>query len=248
MISEAAQLVEAASPPTSPRRRGRGVAAGLTRERILEATERVIDGRGFDAVSIRSVAAELGVSPAAIYNHVADKSDLIDAVAYSFVDREMLAGLPADLGHLDTVREMARRLHRAGCRYPALLLALIGHRPDHVGTAQQQFGELLVEHLLAAGATREQAQLVYRVLLSLAAGAAIGIRNVARPSSIPLADRMRAQLEASDRPEAAAVIHDMPELGDEEAFEAQIDLALAPISPPRDHARRAAVDDERTAP
>jgi AcrR family transcriptional regulator len=208
-------------------RRGRGVSAGLTREHILAAAERIIDGRGFDAVSIRTVAAELGVSPAAIYNHVADRSDLIDGVAYSFVDREMLADLPTDLGHLDTVREMARRVHRAGCRNPSLLLALIGHRPEHVGTAQQQFGELLVEHLLAAGATDEQAQLIYRVLLSLAAGAAIGIRNVSRPSKRPLEERMQHQLTASTHPHAARVIHDMPALGDEQAFEAQIELALS---------------------
>ncbi|WP_438352528.1 TetR/AcrR family transcriptional regulator [Microbacterium sp. CJ88] len=215
---------------TTVRRRGRGVSAGLTRERILDATARLVDDRGFDAVSVRSVAAALGVSPAAIYNHITDRSDLVDALAYSFVEREMLTGMPDDLDDLDAVREMARRLHRAGCRHPSLLLAIIGHRPEHVRTAQQMFGERMVGHLLAAGATVAQAQLVYRVLLSLAAGAAAGVRNLARPSRVSVAERMERQLAASDDPVVARVIHTMPELGDEAAFEDQIELALAPIT------------------
>jgi TetR/AcrR family transcriptional regulator, tetracycline repressor protein len=223
---------EIAMTDTEVQRRGRGVSAGLDRERILAAAARVIDDRGFDAISIRTVAAQLGVSPGAIYNHFEDRAELIDSVAYAFMDREVLDGLPEDLDHLDAVREMARRLHRAGIRHPALLLALIGHRPVHPGTPQQQYGELLVGHLLAAGATAEQAQLVYRVIVSLVGGAAVGVRNLANPSRMPLAERMERRLAVSAHPQAARIIHDMPELGDERAFEDQIDLALSVVDRP----------------
>lgn len=210
---------------TSKARRGRGVAAGLTRDLVVEAASRVVDERGFDGLSIRSVAAELGVSPTAIYHHVTDMSDLIDGVADDFVASEMLAGLPGDLPPLDTVRELARRVHRAGCRHPGLLLAIVGHRPERT-TSQHEFGEVLLENVLAAGGTPEEAQRVYRMIVSLAAGAAIGVVNLARASASTLAERARRQEEGSARPGVARILQTMPELGDEASFEAQVEVVL----------------------
>ncbi|SFR91913.1 transcriptional regulator, TetR family [Microbacterium sp. cf046] len=211
-------------------RRGRGVAAGLTKARVVAAAERIIDDRGFDALSLRSVAAELGVSPAAIYNHVKDRSELVDAIADDFVAREMLADLPQGGDPVEFVREAARRIHRAGCRHPELLLAIVGHRPEVERTSQHLFGELIIENLLAAGASAQQAQLIYRAIISLATGAAVGYRNISRPSETTLAERKERQRAASDHPEAAQILHDMPELGDEAGYERQIDLALGALA------------------
>jgi AcrR family transcriptional regulator len=207
-------------------RRGRGTSAGLNRARVLAGAEAVINREGVGGASIRAVAAELGVSPTAIYNHVDDKSDLLDSVADSFINREMLADLPGGPDPLESVREMARRVHRAGLRHPELLLTIYGHRPERAQTAQELFGEEMIERLLAAGATAPEAQLIYRVLLSMAVGAAIGTRNVNRPSPTPLAERMQRLVDNSERPEIAVLLRDMPVLGDEAAYERQIDLVL----------------------
>jgi AcrR family transcriptional regulator len=214
---------------TTDVRRGRGVSAGLTRDRVIAAAERVIDADGFDALSFRRLAAELGVSPTAIYHHVADRSELIDGVADAFVQREMLDGLPTGLTPIDTVRELARRVHRAGSRHPGLLLAIVGHRPERT-TAQHEFGEVLIENVLRAGGTEAQAQLVYRVIVSLAAGAAIGLQNVSRETATPLEERTARQRDASERPEAARILNSLPPLGDEAAYEAQIELALSGLT------------------
>lgn len=61
-------------------RRSRGERAGLTREQIVAAAQRTLDVRGLDGLSLRAVAAELGVAPNAIYSHLDDKNALIDAV------------------------------------------------------------------------------------------------------------------------------------------------------------------------
>lgn len=71
------------------RRRTRGMRAGLTREQIVEAALRTLADRGLDGLSLRAVAAELGVAPNAIYSHLADKDALIDAVLDS-----VLAAVP----------------------------------------------------------------------------------------------------------------------------------------------------------
>ena len=50
----------------------------LNRRRIVEAAVAVVDEVGLSGLTIRRIAGELGVSPMAIYSHVADKAELID--------------------------------------------------------------------------------------------------------------------------------------------------------------------------
>ena len=52
----------------------------LTRERVLSAAVDLADSQGLAAVSMRRLAAELGVVPMAIYKHVADKDALVDGM------------------------------------------------------------------------------------------------------------------------------------------------------------------------
>src|SRR5262245_11025165 len=73
-------------PPEAPADPGRRVRSrrgeGETlRDDVLAAAERLLVASGSeDAVSIRAVAAAVGVSPAAIYLHFPDKDALMTAV------------------------------------------------------------------------------------------------------------------------------------------------------------------------
>ena len=53
----------------------------LSRDRIVEAALALLDEEGFEAVTMPSLAKRLGVGTMSLYRHVADKDDLIDAVA-----------------------------------------------------------------------------------------------------------------------------------------------------------------------
>ena len=55
--------------------------AVLSKARIVEAAALVADRGGIAAVSMRSVAAELGVEAMSLYHHVANKSALLDSLA-----------------------------------------------------------------------------------------------------------------------------------------------------------------------
>ena len=66
---------------------------GDLRRALVEAAETILEGSGPGALSLRAVAREAGVSPAAPYHHFKDKDELILAVA-----REGFLKLKAALG------------------------------------------------------------------------------------------------------------------------------------------------------
>jgi AcrR family transcriptional regulator len=84
-----------------PRRR-RGP---LTRERVLQAALELADAGGFHSLSMRKVAAALGVEAMSLYNHVANKEDIVDGlvdIVFSEID------VP-EPGSLDWKTAMRRR-------------------------------------------------------------------------------------------------------------------------------------------
>ena len=55
-------------------------AAGLSRERVLRAAIALADQGGFESLTMRRLAKKLGVEAMSLYNHVASKDDLLDAM------------------------------------------------------------------------------------------------------------------------------------------------------------------------
>jgi AcrR family transcriptional regulator len=67
----------------------------LDSDEIIDAALAILDEKGLDAVSMRSVSSRLGVSPVPLYNRIGNKEALLDAVA-----KRLLADLapPSDAG------------------------------------------------------------------------------------------------------------------------------------------------------
>src|ERR1700754_619368 len=55
--------------------------AGTTADRIVSATREIVVEQGSATVSMRRVAAAVGVTPMAIYRHFANREALLDVVA-----------------------------------------------------------------------------------------------------------------------------------------------------------------------
>src|SRR5438094_3685918 len=68
-------------------------------ERIVAAARALIEAGGVEALSMRKLAAEVGVAPTAIYWHVGSREDLLNAVLDS-----MIADLPPIRGRGTTAR------------------------------------------------------------------------------------------------------------------------------------------------
>ena len=54
--------------------------APLTRDRIIDAAVRFADHQGADELSMRKLGAELGVEAMSLYNHVANKDEILDGM------------------------------------------------------------------------------------------------------------------------------------------------------------------------
>jgi AcrR family transcriptional regulator len=68
--------------------------APVTRDRVLAAAIALADREGIEAVSMRRLGQELGVEAMALYRHVRDKDDILDA-AIDAVVGQVDAGEPA---------------------------------------------------------------------------------------------------------------------------------------------------------
>lgn len=76
---------------------------------ILDAAERHMRSGGFDAVSFRDLAGEVGIKSASVHYHFPQKADLGEAVVRRYTDRVMATlGSPDD--PLETVRDRIERL------------------------------------------------------------------------------------------------------------------------------------------
>ncbi|MGC3992696.1 MAG: TetR/AcrR family transcriptional regulator C-terminal domain-containing protein [Propionicimonas sp.] len=59
----------------------------LDRPRVVQAAVELADEHGLDAASMRGVAERLGVTPMALYKHIANRSQLIDAMLDQVLDQ-----------------------------------------------------------------------------------------------------------------------------------------------------------------
>jgi AcrR family transcriptional regulator len=159
----------ATEPAAKPERRKR-----LTRERVLEAAVAHADAGGLEALTMRQLAEMLEVAPMALYRHVANKDDLIDAMV-DVVFGE--AGVPAGGG--DWQAAMRRRsigVRDALARHPwAVGLMESRRRP---GPANLRHHDAVIGRLRAAGFDVAMAAHAYSLLDSYVYGFALTKRNL----------------------------------------------------------------------
>ena len=80
----------------------------LSRERVLLGAVSVADGGGIGALTIRSLATELGVKPMSVYHHVANKDEILDGIVdivFGEIEMPTVGG--------DWRSEVTRRAHSA---------------------------------------------------------------------------------------------------------------------------------------
>lgn len=95
----------------------------LSRERIVDAAVRLADESGLEAVSMRKVGQALGVEAMSLYNHVANKEDLLEAMVERVAGEMELSDEP---DWERALRRCAISAHDALLRHrwaPALVMA-----------------------------------------------------------------------------------------------------------------------------
>jgi TetR/AcrR family transcriptional regulator, tetracycline repressor protein len=133
--------------------------AGLTKATIVQAALDLLDEAGMDGLTVRALAARLGVQAPALYWHVRSKQALLDEMATQIWRQigDMMAGLPADLPWREVMRTYAATVRAE----------LIGHRdgakafsgttltdPDVVRRQEVTFSRLVRQGFTLLNATR----------------------------------------------------------------------------------------------
>jgi AcrR family transcriptional regulator len=89
----------------------------LSRDAIVATAVTIADAEGLDAVSIRRVAADLGVRPMSLYTYIDRKEDLL-ALMRDEVDGEVLIGADLPSGWRRAMTAIARRTREVVLRHP----------------------------------------------------------------------------------------------------------------------------------
>jgi AcrR family transcriptional regulator len=131
----------------------------LSRERILATALELVDEQGIDALSMRKLGQSLGYEAMSLYNHVANKDDLLHGI----LDLVLAEMEPPDPdGGLPGIRASALSAHEALTHHPwaaSMLMSPAGIRPARIA-----YMEGLLAALRGAGLSAETTYTAYHVL------------------------------------------------------------------------------------
>ena len=136
---------------------------GDLRRALVDAARQLLERDGPNALSLRAVAREAGVSPAAPYHHFKDKSELLDAVAeqgWTMLTESLVGAKTASNDMRDRVSEVGLSYVKFARAHPALYRLMYdcsrnrAALPEQSGDEHGAFGQVR-ERLIGAGVKEE---------------------------------------------------------------------------------------------
>lgn len=195
------------------------------RSAIVSAAIEVMDAQGLDGVSLRAIAARLGIRQPALYHHFASKAELLDALVDETLDRWHTDRLPVD-GEpwQEFVARNARSLRRAllSVRDGARLIASAGSRSPRLDHAIAQ-----VALLERAGFSGPEAALALIAVSRYTIGSAIE-QQTARDGGDIVLDTERTDADAGHLLEVARQV---VALGQDHEFEVGLTALIRGLDP-----------------
>jgi AcrR family transcriptional regulator len=170
------------------------------RRRILEAALAIADEGGLSAVTMRAVAQGVGVSPMALYPHVAGKEALLDGMVDVLLAKllPLVDSLPADADWWSRLSALARGFRALATDHPSAF-ALLLSRPSVTPEAVRAT-DAVYEAVLEAGVPEADVPRIERLISTFVIGFAASEVN-GRFSRGTLDPRSRrAQLAPADAP------------------------------------------------
>jgi AcrR family transcriptional regulator len=194
------------SPRTAPALRHNDDGRSL-REHLIVTTERLLATRGPHGLTVRSIAREAGVADGVLYNHFADKEELLANALHAYVRtvERRLGGLPPPGS--ETVDTSLRAYVDYGlAMHRAILPAFVGflaqpavlRRFAELGEREHDWRQRLVDHLRAE---RDLGRLAAHADVHAAAAMIVGICHETVMSAL-LAD----DTTTATTPDAGAVV------------------------------------------
>ncbi len=132
----------------------------LSRERVLCAALRLADAEGIESLSMRKLAQELGVQAMSLYNHVANKDDMLDGIVDIVVSEIEVPGLETDWQ--TAMRRRAISAHGVLLRHPWATMPLVSR--VNVGPAMLRYVNATLGCLCEAGFSLAMADQVWNAM------------------------------------------------------------------------------------
>ncbi|MEZ2226524.1 TetR/AcrR family transcriptional regulator C-terminal domain-containing protein [Microcoleus sp.] len=132
----------------------------LSRERVLRAAIRMADEGGIESLSMRKLAQELGVQAMSLYNHVANKDDILDGIVDIVASEIEVPNLGVDWK--TAMRRRATSAHEVLVRHPWATLAIVSR--VNVGPAMLRYVDATLGCLCEAGFSLEMADRVWNAI------------------------------------------------------------------------------------
>ncbi|OAN96664.1 TetR/AcrR family transcriptional regulator [Sulfitobacter geojensis] len=151
-----------------------GSHAGITGPKIRQAALRLFAQRGYAAVSMRSIAAEVGVQAGALYNYTPDKQSLLVDLMRTHLEGLLEAAVPDDGGPLARLQQ-----------FVAFHIRFHADRPDEVFIAYMELRNLEPDNFAEIEALRRRYE--DRLEQILRDGAEAGVFEVADSKIVTLA-------------------------------------------------------------
>lgn len=204
----------------------------LTKELILQTAVGIADRGGLEAVSMRAIANELGVTAMALYNHVAGKDEMIDGMIDVVIGE---IELPEETDWKTAIRSSSMSTREVLLRH-GWACGLWLSRQGGVGPARLRQGDWLLGMLRRSGLPMDLVFHAYHILESYILGSTL------QQLSFPyrgeqlegIARNFLAEFPADDYPEFGEHIrqHLKPPQGS--GFEFALDLILDGMERARD--------------
>jgi AcrR family transcriptional regulator len=132
----------------------------IDRAQVLAEALAIADEKGLDAVTMASLAERLGVTPMALYRHVANKADLLDGVVELLLTE--FPPPPSELPWPERLSALAANLRTSARRHPSVFPLLL-QRPATTVEARRT-REAVYVALLEAGVPEDRTGQVERLV------------------------------------------------------------------------------------
>jgi AcrR family transcriptional regulator len=142
---------------------------------VLRAALRLVDKQGLDALSMRKLAQELGVEAMSLYNHVANKDEILRGITELVAAEIDLAEDESDWRQ--AMRRRVLSAHEALARHP-WAPSLWMRRGGGRGGAQMRYSDTVLRGLREAGFSPDLTYHAFHVLQSHVLGFALQERNL----------------------------------------------------------------------
>lgn len=201
----------------------------VSRADVVRAAVRVLDEVGLEALTMRRVAAELGVSPPTLHWHVRDKRELLDLMAEAIlaetISADLASGPPPGRPWWEWLRAVAVAQFDALLAHRDAALVVAGNRPTAAALPQI---ERAIGVLVGVGFAPAEAMQVLFTLGAYVGGSAVEWQaEAARAAALPPDGEVALLVREGPYPQLAVAVRDLVAHPPRATFEHGLDLIVA---------------------